>query len=209
MARTSAASGSGRTPDAVAPNRSRAAATAESAEGGAERAGGVRVQAWAETPWAARATAAVATPRVAGPPGLADLDRQEDLVARGEGGDQVGSRDLDPPSRGVEEQEAGPVLLPSGHGNDLPAEGGYPRNGGGPGCRSEAAAATHPAAAKARGVQETQAAETAGMIPCHAANAPGFKEMAAPAPAANAAAATCICLEFLKKEPEIERFFQY
>jgi hypothetical protein len=58
-------------------------------------------------------------------------------------------------------------------------------------------------------VQETQAAMTAGMIPASAANAPGFKEMAAPAPAANAAAAICICLEFLKKEPEIERFFQY
>ncbi len=73
----------------------------------------------------------------------------------------------------------------------------------------EAAAATHPAAAKARGVQLTQAAETAGTIPANAANAPGFKEMAAPAPAANATAAICICLEFLKKKPEIERFFQY
>jgi hypothetical protein len=73
----------------------------------------------------------------------------------------------------------------------------------------EAAAAIHPAAAKARGVQETQAAETAGRIPAHAANAPGFKEMAAPAPTANATAAICICLEFLKKEPEIERFPQY
>jgi hypothetical protein len=73
----------------------------------------------------------------------------------------------------------------------------------------EAAAATHPAAAKARGVQETQAAVTAGMIPDNPAKAPGFKEMAAPAPAANAAAAICIRLEFLKKDPEIERFFQY
>jgi hypothetical protein len=73
----------------------------------------------------------------------------------------------------------------------------------------EAAAPTHPAAAKARGVQETQAAMTAGMIPANPANTPGFKEMAAPAPAANAAAAIRICLEFLKKESEIERFFQY
>jgi hypothetical protein len=46
-------------------------------------------------------------------------------------------------------------------------------------------------------------------IPATVGNAPGFKEMAAPAPAANAAAASCICLEFLKKDPEIDRFFQY
>jgi hypothetical protein len=73
----------------------------------------------------------------------------------------------------------------------------------------EAAAATHPAAPKARGVHENPAAATAGTIPANAANAPGFKEMAAPAPAANATAAICICLEFLKKEPEIERYFHY
>ncbi len=77
------------------------------------------------------------------------------------------------------------------------------------GAALDAAAATHPAAAKARGVLENQAAATAGTIPATAANVPGFKEMAAPAPAANATAATRICLEFLKKGPGIGRFFQY
>jgi hypothetical protein len=49
----------------------------------------------------------------------------------------------------------------------------------------------------------------AGSIPSAAANAPGFKEMAAAAPRANAAAASCIFLKFLMKDPAIERFHQY
>jgi hypothetical protein len=46
-------------------------------------------------------------------------------------------------------------------------------------------------------------------MPSTVAIAPGFKEMAAPAPTANATAASCICLEFLMKSSAIERFHQY
>jgi hypothetical protein len=75
-----------------------------------------------------------------------------------------------------------------------------------PGSDADAAAATQPAPAKARGVEATQAPAMAGTSPAAAARAPGFKEMAAPAPAANAAAATRILQEFLRNYPEIERF---
>jgi hypothetical protein len=58
-------------------------------------------------------------------------------------------------------------------------------------------------------VEETQAPPSAGAIPDRVANAPGFKEMAAQAPAAKAAAASCICLDWLRKGSESERFRQY
>jgi hypothetical protein len=57
--------------------------------------------------------------------------------------------------------------------------------------------------------EEIHAPASAGTSPAAQANAPGFKEMAAPAPAANQSAASCIRRESFKKGPESERFLQY
>jgi hypothetical protein len=84
-----------------------------------------------------------------------------------------------------------------------------PPGGTDPGTLQEAPPAIHPAAAKAREAEEIHAPASAGTTPTAQAKAPGFKEMAAPAPAANERAASCIRLKSLKKGPESDRFLQY
>jgi hypothetical protein len=61
----------------------------------------------------------------------------------------------------------------------------------------------------ARGMEETQPPQTTRRSPAAAENSPGFKEMAARAPAANATAASCTWLKFFNNRPAIERFLQY